>query len=214
MNYPIGDDGDGNMLDLVLEEYAATSDGPSYLMLVDWVRRYPQYTRELTNFTAAWTLAAPVSPPSIDTREEHATTLTRHVGIVRSMLDSQTEAAQMVDEAITGLVAEAQAKGLSRRRLAAALDLSIPLVDKLDRRLLRYTSIPAEIIDAVAGTLNRGRASVESYLQGAPLLPVGASYRADEAPALPPQEEFADAVRSDDQLVSKRKRELLEMAAE
>lgn len=43
-------------LEAVLETYADAEPGPSRATLVAWIDRYPQYARELTEFTARWQL--------------------------------------------------------------------------------------------------------------------------------------------------------------
>lgn len=50
---------EGNMdaeLEAVLEAYSYAEPGPSRATLVMWIGRYPQYARELTDFTARWQL--------------------------------------------------------------------------------------------------------------------------------------------------------------
>ena len=41
-------------LEQVLDAYAAAEPGPSRTTLAEWIREYPQYARELTEFTANW----------------------------------------------------------------------------------------------------------------------------------------------------------------
>ena len=43
-------------LENVLEAYAAAEPGPSRTTLTAWIREYPQFARELTDFTAHWQL--------------------------------------------------------------------------------------------------------------------------------------------------------------
>jgi hypothetical protein len=62
MNSHNGATREGSPLDNIIEEYAASSPGPSYDLLARWVKLYPQYERELTEFTVNWTVAAPTSP--------------------------------------------------------------------------------------------------------------------------------------------------------
>ncbi len=71
------------------------------------------------------------------------------------------------------------------------------LIRKLDRRLLRYASIPQEAIDLLAQTLRQQISVITQYLQGGPTLAQGASYRSEKAPALVEQEDFFEAVRND-----------------
>lgn len=196
------------MLDGIIDEYAASSPGPSREMLAEWVQRYPQYKEELTDFTVNWTVASPIAPPSVEETEETREAATRHMGIVRAILDGQAVPAGEVAP-IRGLVAEARTRGLSRKELASALDLSIALVDKLDRRLVSYRTIPAAIVDSISRLLGAGAEQVALYLQGPPLLPQSASYRAEQAPSVPEAQSFAEAVSSDRTISPERKRQLL-----
>jgi hypothetical protein len=203
----------GDPLDSVIEKYTAASPGPSREMLAEWVARYPQYKEDLTDFTIDWTLASPITPPPVEESGETSTAMARHMEIVRAILDGQAPSTRGL-EPIRSLVAEARERGLSRKEFAAALDLSIALVDKLDRRLVRYRTIPAAIVASLSRVLATGTERVALYLEGPPLLPQGASYRAEQAPAVPEAQDFAEAVSSDRTLTPERKEELLALANE
>src|SRR5260370_34746818 len=77
-------------LDDVLNAYAVSDPGPGYASLTEWIRRYPYYERELTEFTANWALMkwlpAPVANQSVD---EDALVL-RGMSIVQNILQAQT----------------------------------------------------------------------------------------------------------------------------
>ena len=200
-------------VDSIIEQYVASSPGPSREILARWVERYPQYAEALAEFTVNWTAATPLAPPAANDTEHAASAAARHRGLVQAVLDRQ--ALRPEDAApLRGLVAEAQARGLSRREMAAALDLSIALVDRLDRRLVRYQTIPAAILESISRLLSTGTQQVARYLQGAPLLPTAASYRSEQAPAVPQAQDFAAAVEADRTLSPERKRQLLAMADE
>jgi hypothetical protein len=177
-------------------------------MLAVWVSRYPQYRDELTDFTANWTAATPITTPQFEAVDETSRTAARHMGIVRAMLDKYAQSPSE-HAPIRGLVAEAQARGLSRKEMASALDLSIALIDKLDRRLVRYRTIHDAVVESIARLLATGTQQIALYLQGPPLLPRAASYRAEQAPAVPEAQDFAEAVSSDRTISPERKNELL-----
>jgi hypothetical protein len=75
--------------------------------------------------------------------------------------------------------------------------LSLVLLRLLDRRLIRFASIPREVIDALARVLGREAAAITHYLQGAATLAQGTRYYSVSTPALAQQQDFFDAVRSD-----------------
>jgi hypothetical protein len=89
--------------------------------------------------------------------------------------------------------------------------LSITLVGLLDRRLVRFASIPREVLDQLATALQTQVASLAQYLQQSPSFAPSASFRADEAPTLPSTQDFSDAVRQDPTLDEQRRAALLRL---
>lgn len=211
MNQALRDTQDNDRLDRVIDDYSAAAGGPSYDVMLAWIKRYPEYEREIIDFTVDWLMSEYVAP-ALGEEDPELTEegLQRHRAVIREIVNRQTTA----QAGIEGLLAEAKVRGISRKQLADAVRLTIPLIDKLDQRLIRYSSIPRGIVEAVAQVLGRQVDVVAQYLQGAPLLPAGASYRADEAPSLPEAQDFSQAVQSDRTLSPERKRELLKLIAD
>ncbi len=102
--------------------------------------------------------------------------------------------------------------GLNIREVADRSQLSVTLVGVLDRRLVRFASIPREVVGALATALQTQVASVAQYLQQSPSFAPSASFRAEEAPTLPPTQDFADAVRQDPSLDETRRAALLRLS--
>jgi hypothetical protein len=195
-------------LDDIIDEMVASSPEPSYTALAEWVRRYPQYERELTDFAVAWSLVDRVPAAAEEVREDAASA---HMDRVRSLIKDYAPSA-VESAAIRGLIAEGQAQGLSARQLAEKSGLSVSLVTKLDRRLIQFASIPREVVSAIAEAINREAQTVARYLQGGALLAPSASYRAEEAPSLPEQQSFAEAVSADRMLSPEDRQRLLSYA--
>lgn len=192
-----------NLQDLI-DEYVFAVGRPSYRTLVAWIERYPQYRDELTDFTVAWSLMENVPLDAKVLQSINAEdTVKRHMEVAQKVLGGPESAP------LKGLVAEGRARGLSTSQLARASGLSVPLVTKLDRRLIRFATIPGEVVAAVAQVLGREANAVAAYLQGGPLLAPSASYRAEEAPSLPEQQDFAEAVRTDRTLDEEARQRLL-----
>ncbi len=218
MNQALRSTQDGDQLDQVIDNYIASAGGPNYETMLAWIKRYPQYEREIIDLTVDWFVAERTAP-ALGEEDDELTeaTVERHRAIIRDMVDRYATLPGTVpvpvEVGIEGLLAEAKARGISRKDLAAATRLSIPLIDKLDRRLIRYSTIPRNIVESIANLLGRQAEAVSQYLQGAPLLPASASYRAEEAPSLPEAQDFSEAVQGDRTLSPERKRELLEMGA-
>jgi hypothetical protein len=202
--------------DLALEDLldayvTATAAQPSYAALAEWVRRYPHFAGELTEFTAHWSLMGHL-PPSDAAATDEAALVRRGMELLQPLLQRANQR-QPAGDPITTLLAAAKAEGLSVQDLAERASLSVPLVLKLDRRLIRAATIPAAVVAGVAQALRRDVAAVSAYfLQGGPRFAAGASYLAPEAPSLAGQEDFLDAVRVDRTLPEARRAALLAMA--
>lgn len=217
MNQALRNTHDGDQLDQVIDNYIASAGGPNYETMLAWIKRYPQYEREIIDLTVDWFVTERIAP-ALGEEDDELTKATaeRHRSIIREIVDRYAAMPGAVpvpvEAGLEGLLAEAKARGISRKQLADAARLSIPLIDKLDRRLIRYSTIPRTIVESIAQLLGRQAEAVSQYLQGAPLLPAGASYRAEEAPSLPEAQDFSEAVQGDRTLSPARKRELLEMS--
>jgi hypothetical protein len=109
-------------------------------------------------------------------------------------------------------MARAREMGLNIREVADRTQLSVSLVGVLDRRLVRFASIPREVLDRLAAALQTQVAAVSDYLQQGPAFAPSASFRAEEAPTLPQTQDFADAVRQDPMLDADRRAALLRLS--
>lgn len=198
-------------VDDVLNAYVASSSRPSYKSLTKWIRRYPHFERELTEFTVGWSLNETL--PSVDEPEEvdEDTLVLRGMSVVQGILNNEEWTSADKQPPFAGLLKEGKERGLSIHKLAAATRLSAALVRKLDRRLIVFGSIPAKAIDVLAQAIARGKDEVADYLRGQPVLPAGASYKAEEVPELSDAEDFFVAVRTDETLYEEWRRDWLSL---
>ena len=219
MNSERAQEPEGEALESIISEYVASAGAPGYGPLNEWIERYPQYARELTDFTAGWSVVEHVAVSDAELASQDVEdAVVRHMGIVRQVVArqrggqaEQAATAQTEGVALRGLIAEGQASGVTMRRLAEQAGLSVSLLTSLDRRLVRYASIPGEVISTIAAALGRDVKAVSLYLQGGPRFAPGASYRADKAPRVPDQQDFAQVVREDRTLSAEQKKRLLAM---
>lgn len=124
----------------------------------------------------------------------------------------QSQHSQTISEApISGLLAEGKARGLTNFQLADAAELSIALITKLDRRLIDFLTIPRQIIQGLARVLQRSVENVSQYLQGPPLIPLRAQFKAEQTPRVTEVEDFFEAVRRDKSISEDRRQRLLAM---
>lgn len=177
-------------LEDVLDAFLADAPEATPKQVAAWIGRYPQFQRELTEFAASLG-AMRHQPAAADAVEREDELFALGQDVLRDLLPTRQESP------LADLVTYAQARGVSARDLAARLGLSVPIVMKLHRRLLRAESLPQELIEALAKVLGTSQRRVFEYLQQPPALAVGAHYRAEQAPVLGEQQDFAAAVRTD-----------------
>ncbi|MXZ23468.1 MAG: hypothetical protein F4Y80_01155 [Caldilineaceae bacterium SB0665_bin_21] len=186
-------------LEDILDAYVASGDGPNST-LGEWIRRYPEFESELTEFAVSWSLMKWL-PPSSDSEAEEVdeeTLVLRGVSVVQNLLHRQLQ--EPASESVTpleSLITEGRARGWEPRRLAQVTRLGNSLLRKLDRRLISHASIPQELINHLAQVLQREATSISSYLQLGPTLGATTEHRSEQAPKLMEPEDFFDAVRAD-----------------
>ena len=108
-----------------------------------------------------------------------------------------------------GVLSRAKEQGLSIVQLANAAELSVALIAKLDLRLFRFASVPIQVIGNLSEKLKLTLDELSAYLQQGPTFAPGAQYRANEAPSLPEQQDFFEAVSADKTLSEQRREYLL-----
>lgn len=115
---------------------------------------------------------------------------------------------------LRGLLTEAARCELTPDALADATGLSVPLLRKLDRRLIVADTIPRRVSEGIAGALGRDLLAVLGYCRLAPSFALRTAHRANQAPTLPTKlEDFFDAVRADPELPADRQAALLALEA-
>lgn len=110
------------------------------------------------------------------------------------------------------MINEAEMQNLSLEQFAEATGLSAAIIAMLDRRQVRYESIPRRAVDNIARAIRKAASVVASYLQGEMRLQP-AHYRADEAPKAARLQEFSALVAVDPELSASQRKEWLELAA-
>lgn len=196
-----------NELDLseVLEEYAAVTPlGNDPKILRQMSEQYPQFAEDLHDFAAARAVIRYAPEVEFSTEEESRY---QKIGLqnLRSILNSSPQSA------VESLLETAKAKNLNRSKFAAALGLSVSLVQYLEKRRLEFASIPPKIIASIAEVLEIAEETVAKYLNQPPVAAANASYKTQERPVEIKPKSFAEAVREDQQLSPEEKRKLLEL---
>lgn len=164
--------------------------------LTDWLQAYGDYADELLD----WISQEPVSLAAEAAPVDHvAEKRTQYLGRKTLADFLSTHPAP-----VASLLKTARQQGMDVEALAAHLNLSEPMVYKLERRLLRVGSIPGILLKNLAETLQLGVQQIRDYLAQSPQLAPGAMYRAESAPRASRQD-FADAVAADYELSDDQK---------
>jgi transcriptional regulator with XRE-family HTH domain len=188
--------------------YAAWSDdrtGATPKPLRDWIAKFPAHAAQLVDWTT--------DRPLVDCADNlpHDPALEQRVAQigVRALQQFRSRAAAE-SRPLVSLKAAAERRGLTLKSLAGAMDLGLPIVAKLEQRLLRAESIPGRLLDRLADTLQVTRDQVAAYLSRPPALSATALYRADSAPKTGDQEEFNRAIETCAGMSAEQKRAWLE----
>ena len=184
-------------LEDILDRMVASDIDPSSDDIADWIRQYPEFERELLGFAASWSLMKSLPSTNMPSLVDEETLVLRGMSIVQNLLHKQSDVQPVTPETIEGLIETGRSEGISPSRLASEAFLGIALLRKLDRRLIRFSTIPTEVTAALAAVLHREASAIASYLARPPTLAAGMRYRAEHAPELAEQEDFEAAVQMD-----------------
>jgi hypothetical protein len=176
-------------LEEILDTIMLREPKPTHEALERWVARFPQHADGLAEFFATW--AEQVSIPD-ETAIDEEKISSKIVSQALNIVYGQT-AAVSADAEVTRLSKAITQRGMTEIEFAAQCNLDGRLVAKLDRRLIRASSVPALLVRLVAKVLEL-RDSVVERLFAAQPIPVH-SYKANKQPELK-TEDFLDAVRT------------------
>jgi hypothetical protein len=146
-----------------------------------WLRRYPQHARALTDL--ALTATVPVPEPT-EAEVDHT------AGILRNALTQYA----LRSTSPVRLRERVKALGLKMADVAAQVRLTSDILFKIDRRTIPVETVPARLLDQLAGLLDCSAAALRAGLAGGAAQPAP-MYHSKEAPT-PGRQSFADAVRT------------------
>lgn len=159
-------------------------------ILAGFMRRYPQHAGELMNYAATASIVEH-APATEDDAAQEALIVKRGMEIFSDLLATQNI------KPLTSLRAAAEAQGLTMQTFAANTNLSIPILIKLERRLIRFASIPHAAIEDIARAINQPNEGIAAYLQGESQFAPAANFLAKEAPQMPDRQDFYEAIDKD-----------------
>ncbi len=156
----------------------------------EYVKRYPQFARELVDYflyfhTIAVDLPTPdpVPAPQLNPAAQAAMETIRAQQAPQGML--------------AGLVSRGLELGIVPQRLAEMVGLSEDLLEKLDEHAISIARIPGALIRRFADALKATPEVVASFLDGGQTQAAPGFFHADSAPQLK-QDDFLDAVHASD----------------
>lgn len=190
-------------LDDVIQAYMASATDSGEDTLGEWIGRYPQYERELRDFAAYWRMFGRLPARDYNVEEEDAL-VARAASVVQNILHEQREISSAAHQPLSSLVDEAERQHMSLDQFAEAAEMSVPMIVMLDRRQVRYESIPRKAVESIAGALSTLIAAVDAYLKGAMQL-APAHYRSEEPPKVSSQYDFSYVVEIDPDLSDEQK---------
>lgn len=206
------------MLDDVLTALVTENDHPTAEMLEKWIALYPQFSRELVDFAAAWAeqeLLPPAPPLAADVEKRLIDRAMSHVQNLTFGREAQADATDSGSEKnpIESLTGEAKSLGFNASDFAKGCGLDLMLMTKLNNRLIAVLSIPASLIRHIGRQLQRSPGAVRTYLASPPRAIAGKSFLARGKPEhVGQQETFAEAIRSSSLSDAEKARWLAESA--
>ena len=186
-------------LDYVFNTFVAENDRPTAENLQEWVKRYPQYRRELVDFAAAWAEQLVLPPaPELGPEAEKAL-IDRAMSYVLNVAydrDVQKQQRDEDDDLVHSLTGEAQRVGMSAQDLAQACDLDLVLISKLNSRLINPETIPTRLVSLLGKLLRKSTEAIRVYFAKPPQAVAGKAFLALKKPRSAEQQSFLDAVRT------------------
>jgi hypothetical protein len=177
-------------------EEASSSKQPHRLLKV-WAHRYPEYAADL-----AAVAYAHLVEPNVDLQTAANLDSSSVVAAAQRVLNRFSTPATPL-KSIIQVLAD---KGLKQKNFADSLHIDIPLLAKLEQRLLEVASIPDILIKQLASGIGRTKADIIAYLSQAPTLAPEGRYKSGQTPTVPPtRQNFLDAIEKSSILASDQK---------
>ncbi len=182
----------------ITAEYAAAARAGEAPRISDYVRRYPQYARELIAYALTFSAVAADQPGS-DERPAAALSpaAQRALAFVREQRADYVAAASPASapaEPIDSLLKRGLGVGYPPPRLFSELGISADLGAKLEARMIAAASIPRTLVERLARALQTSAEAIQAYLASTRPQAQGAQLYLAERPPEYSQQSFLDAV--------------------
>lgn len=174
-------------LEDVLDELAGLDGPPDAATLRQWTQRYPEFAREIVAFTTDWIGMNAARAEHVVAAEEVDLVVNRTMSRVQAMLDAGEKSS-----ALTDLAAEIHDAGNDLDSFQRQLGIDRSILDSLIKRLAKPSTMPACLIQSIAGSLSRSMSQVRDYFRLPPQL--AGAHKSGGRPA-PTQVDFSVLVR-------------------
>ena len=195
-------------LDDVLDAYSEASEIPSREILADWIARYPQYERELIEFTVAW-IQSEELPEIPGDQKDLSARLQGGLHIVQQIYEKRRAEDQAQNQQsrakMVSLIMDGSFLGWSTDQFARQINLSVAILRKLENRLINAATIPIDLIKLIGDSIQRDPSEITAYLGQPPMLQPGQMYKSKQPPIIGKPQDFFDAIRNDGELTDEQR---------
>ena len=176
------------MIDEVLDEILLSETEPNHEALTIWIKKYPCFRDELTSFFSTWAIQEELPTKSAIDENRIANHMVSHA------LDLIHQRERQASEACARLGDAIKATGQTDDEVAGKCKLDFSIIAKLDRRLIRFESIPQLCITLLSAATNQSPEFIARLLQGGPVQ-LKPTFKSKKKP-VSQVEDFVDAVKS------------------
>ena len=185
-------------LDDVLNDYMVSELSPNHATLEEWIQKYPEYEKELTEFTINWTLMENAPPPEDTNEVTNDTLVLRAMSIVEDQLYKNKLKNTKKKDEIQDLSLEFKKKKLTIINIAAMTGMGRLIIPKLAKRLIEYQTIPIEAIRRLAEAIDQNIDVLSEYFQKPIYTSPNTKFKSKTVPKKPTEkQDFFDAIRTD-----------------
>lgn len=194
-------------IDRITARYVAEHRAGRSPRVEDYTRRYPEYAREIRLFVADYLLLDESLP-----EPDLVPTVPLSSAALAVLAQITKEAPVEPAVPIAGLVVRGMDLGIQPPQLAAAVDISLDVLAKLDARAIAARTVPMTLIERLAEKLQAVPEAIVMFLVGAAPAQAAAHYYAEQPPEQR-QEAFLDAIQASAHLDERAKQAWADIVA-
>lgn len=192
-----------NSLDEVLDAYLEASDGPDRKLLAEWIARYPQFERELIEFTVAWIQSEKLPEVPGDPQDKTAM-LQAGLKIAQRAYEKMIAENQVPKSSshseLVSLILEGSRFGWTPDQFAQRMNVSLEILRKFEQKMIIAATIPTRLIEDIGDAIQRDPADIVAYLQQPATMQADLRHKSRRSPRIGNPQNFFEAVRSDAEL--------------